>query len=372
MSEASEPFKNAINLSLTERLARAVSAESSGFDGAAFVARVARELAPLELKARVALLARALRDELPPDYPRALAILLATLPAPLPEAKGMFSDAWFVWPIADFVQRYGLEHHAESMAAMEQITQRGTAEFAIRPFLLRYPRETLEILHHWTRHESFHVRRLVSEGTRPRLPWGERLGPFVADPSPVLALLEALRDDPSPYVRRSVANNLNDIAKDHPERVLAVATRWREDATPERRWILERALRSLVKAGHPAALGLIGSSGDAWAITDLQPSAEALQVGESLEIRFTLHNQSDAAHTAVVDYAVEYPRPTGHISRKVFKLKKLEVPAAASVDLRKAHSFRDVSVRTHHPGVHTLTLLVNGAPLAGLTVTLRG
>ena len=255
---------------------------------------------------------------------------------------------------------------------MEQITQRGTAEFAIRPYLLRYPRETLEILHRWTAHESFHVRRLVSEGTRPRLPCGERLGPFVADPSPVLALLEALQDDPSPYVRRSVATNLNDIAKDHPERVLAVAARWLGEPSPQRRWIVERALRSLVKAGHPAALGLVGSSGDGWALTDLTPSAEDLTIGESLEFSFTLHNQSDSPHTAVVDYAVDYARPKGRLGRKVFKLKKLLVPAESSVVVRKAHSFRDVSVRAHHPGVHTLTLLVNGAPLGGLSVILRG
>ena len=161
-------------------------------------------------------------------------------------------------PHCFFVAEYGLDHFEPSMQAHYQLTQRFTAEFSIRPFLIKHTEATLARLRQWARDPNEHVRRLVSEGTRPRLPWASRLPAFQADPAPVLALLELLKDDPALYVRRSVANNLNDIGKDHPRVLMQTAQRWMRDATPERAWVVRHALRWAVKQGDPAALKVLG------------------------------------------------------------------------------------------------------------------
>jgi 3-methyladenine DNA glycosylase AlkC len=286
MSERAErqPFKLHFGPALVDDLAERIRAVYPVFPVNAFRAEVAPRLDPLELKGRVAAIAAGLRQQLPSDYPTALGILLQILGPPLRESEGMFVDSWYLMPVATFVEQYGLDHPAASLAAMHTITQRHTAEFAIRPFLLRHPEATLAALRDWVHDESFHVRRLVSEGTRGRLPWGANLPAFIADPTPVLALLEALRDDPSAYVRRSVANNLNGIARDHPELLIRTLRRWRENASPERLRLIQHALRTLVKAGHPEALALLGAAAPQIELLAFSVAPERLRIGEAVII----------------------------------------------------------------------------------------
>lgn len=257
MPRETMPFKNYFGTNLAQELGERIQAVYPVFPLPAFVEQVASRVDTLELKARVAAISAALRDTLPPAYAEALDILLAILGPELASEQGMFTHGYYLMPVAYFVECYGLDHFDRSMAALHAITKRHTAEYAIRPFIERYPQPALTLLRQWTQDQNAHVRRLVSEGTRPRLPWAKRLPAFIADPSLVLDLLECLKDDPSPYVRKSVANNLNDISKDHPERVIAMLRRWQPNASAETRWITRHALRSLRKQGDPAALSLL-------------------------------------------------------------------------------------------------------------------
>lgn len=356
----STAFKDYYDEAMARRLAADIRQVYPAFDAAGFVQQVASQLAPLELKARVAMFAAALRDHLPPHYPDAVAILLQILGDELVEEKGMFNDAWFLMPVAQFVEDYGLDHFDESMQAMMEITKRNSAEFAIRPYLQRYPGRVLPILHEWTRHSSPHVRRLVSEGTRPRLPWAGRLPQFIADPAPTLALLEKLKDDPSEYVRRSVSNHLNDIAKDHPQLVIETCRRWWADGSPQRRWIVQRALRTLVKDGHPDALAVLGYGPPQVDLTDFTVAPDPLHLGDSLQLTFTLQSGSAAEQNLVIDFVIHFVKANGQTSGKVFKLKTAVLAPHQSLTITKSHPIRPITTRSYYAGTHTVEIQING------------
>ncbi len=364
-------LKELFGLPLAITLAERIGAVAPAFPAKAFLHRMAELLPPLELKQRVAAMAAALRASLPDPYPEALAIIVAAL-GPVPEERAaMFADTWYAWPLATFVEQYGLEHPHESLAALHAITQRSTAEFAIRPFILRYPELTLSTLDIWADAPSFHVRRLVSEGTRPRLPWAPRLPPFIADPTPVLELLERLRDDPSAYVRRSVANNLNDIAKDHPERVLATAQRWMHAAPPDRERLVRHALRTLVKQGHPTALELLGATqGAAVALEALTATPERLPIGGRVQISAMLRGTAVTPQHLVIDYVMHFGGANGMLRRKVFKLRAVDLAPEATITLEWTHSFRQLTTRRHYPGRQRIELQVNGVIVGAAEVWL--
>lgn len=360
----SQPFKAYFGVDLAARLAGDLRRVYPAFDADSFVGQVAADVESLELKDRVALIAAALRDHLPADYPTALATLLAILGPELDAEQGMFEHGYHVYPLAHFVEVYGLDHYAESMRALHAITRRFSSEFAIRPYLRRYPQRTLAHLREWAHDPNPHVRRLVSEGTRPRLPWAMRLDPFIADPTPTLALLDLLHDDPSAYVRKSVANHLNDISKDHPARVIETLTRWQTTGTPDRiAWIARHALRSLVKAGDPAALALLGYGPPQVVLADFSVSPAVIELGEAIELRATLRSDSDAPQPLVIDYAITFVRARGKTGAKVFKLTTTTLDPGAALDLAKTHVFKPVSVRRYYPGVHCVALQVNGVAL---------
>jgi len=366
-----QPFKAYVGPPLVKDLAQRLLAVHPAFPAAAFIAEVTPQLDPLELKGRVAVIAAGLRRHLPPDYPEAVGLLLAILGPPHTEAEGMFTDGWFLMPVAAFVEHYGLEHLDESLQAMHAITQRHTAEFAIRPFLLRYPAQTPAALRVWAHDPSFHVRRLVSEGTRPRLPWAAHLPAFIADPALVLALLETLKDDPSAYVRKSVANNLNDIAKDHPELVLTTLARWKQAASDERQWIIRHALRTLVKQGHPEALRLLGAEAPEVELVALELSPATLRIGETLTIAVTLRSTAAAAQQLVVDYVLHLPGARRTARAKVFKLRSQVLAPGETLRLAKQHSFAPVTVRRIYPGLHRIAVQVNGVILGEAEVQVR-
>jgi 3-methyladenine DNA glycosylase AlkC len=365
-----QPFKYYYGVELAQALAQQIAAVHPAFDRDAFVQRIAAEVEQLELKGRVALIAAALREHLPPDYPAALAILRAMFGPELASEQGMFNEGYAMMPIAYFVEHYGTEHFDESIAAIYEITKRFSSEFAIRPYLERYPQRTLDVLRAWTADPNAHVRRLVSEGTRPRLPWATRLTCFAADPAPVLDLLEQLKRDPSPYVRKSVANHLNDLLKDHRELALAVLTRWQADATPETQGIIRHALRNLVKQGDPAALELLGIAQPQVTLLNLTLEPERLRLGESLRLALTLRSDSEADQKLVIDYIIHFVKANGKTQPKVFKLRTLELHAGATLTLEKQHSIRPITTRRHYPGQHRLEVQVNGAILGGADFTL--
>lgn len=357
-------FKHWFDEAYVDRLVGSLRAVHPGFDEAGFRRDVA-PLTTLELKDRVRLITGALKPALRLPFPEAAAVLVATLGPPVdPSVPNQFQMG--VWPLVHYVGLFGIEYFDASMSALHAMTQRMSAEFDVRPFLIQQPARTLARLQQWAEDPSEHVRRLVSEGTRPRLPWGAHLPAFIADPSPILPLLERLKDDPSPYVRKSVGNNLNDIAKDHPGVVLDLCARWlRETAASERRGVVKAALRTLVKQGDPTALALLGHGGsDDLAVLGFVAPAQA-RVGDSLLFSFDLHNRGDQPVSAQVDYRIHHAGARGLRPPKVFKLKAVSLAPGARIAVEKRHSLKPVTTRRLYPGLHRLEVFVNGVVLAG-------
>jgi 3-methyladenine DNA glycosylase AlkC len=260
-----------------------------------------------------------------------------------------------------FVQKYGLEDFEAAMHAQYELTQRFSAESSIRAFLVRYPEATYERLRAWTGDSSVHVRRLVSEGTRPRLPWAPRLKSFQRDPRPVIALLELLKDDAERYVQRSVANNLNDIGKDHPDLAVAVCRRWFADAPPGRAYIVRHALRDLVKKGHRGALAVLGvGAKPKVAVRHLELAPSRIMLGGKVRFRFEITSTGTKSQALVADYAVHFVKANGATRPKVFKLRRLTLAPAERVELGATISFKDMTTRKHHVGRHRLETLING------------
>lgn len=355
-------FKDYYDRAMAERLARDLTAVYPPFPATDFINQITPLLPPLELKARVAVFTKALRQHLPDDYPQAIEILLALLGPELTFEQGMFNDSWFLMPIAHFVELYGLDeaHFETSMRAMYAITKRHTAEFAIRPYLQKYPKRTLAVLEEWTNDPSPHVRRLVSEGTRPRLPWASQLPQFIHDPTPTLALLEKLKDDPALYVRKSVANHLNDITKDHPQRVIETCARWMANASTERAWIVRHALRTLIKAGDPNALAVLGYAPPQLTLTTLTVTPAVLMLGDSLTIRVTLQSRSDQPQELLIDYRLHFMKANGTTKPKVFKWTTRQLAPGESLTLERQHPVRPVTTRKYYPGRQMVDVQVNG------------
>ncbi|HIW90329.1 MAG TPA: hypothetical protein H9870_01475 [Candidatus Corynebacterium avicola] len=355
------------------RIAEGINNGSFAVDAEDYAAAVDSRVGELELKDRVLVLAEELRERLPGDYPEAVGILVDSLGPELSGEKGMFNESWFLMPVARFVEEYGLDHPQESLAAIEQITRRHTGEFAIRPYLVRWPRETMDQVERWAGSESHNVRRLASEGIRPRLPWHSQLPAFIEDLEPVIRIVSRLVEDPSVYVRTSVANNLNDISKDHPELAVATAGRWLAEAQDEGRatWVVTKGLRGLIKAGHHGALSLVGAEPDpSIAVTDVALDTDSPKVGETMTITATVGNTGDSVRDVVVDYQVHFRKADGTLRPTTFKMGRVTVGPGETAAVSKKHSFKVVQTRRYHPGGQGLTVQANGAPTELLTFIL--
>ena len=336
-----------------DRLAAAISEVHPAFDRARFLRLVfdGERWPALELKDRMHHAADALGRTLPEDYRAALRILLAV------ERRFTGFDHLL---FADYVERFGTGDPEASLPALERLT-RSSAEFAIRPFLERDPERTLAAMLAWTASPDENVRRLASEGCRPRLPWGRRLPALQRDPAPILPILERLRDDPSAYVRRSVANNLGDVAKDHLDLALDLAERWLAES-PARAPLLRHALRGPLKAGNVRALALFGFGKKARVeIVAVEVRPRRVPLGGRAELRVALRAAGRRPQTVRLEYELAYARPNGRTARKVFRIAEAALAPGQELELVRRLDFRDRSIRKHHRGPHALTLCVNGA-----------
>lgn len=261
--------------------------------------------------------------------------------------------------LPDYISEYGLEDFELSMEAIEMVTQFITCEYAVRPFLLRYFDRTMEQMYIWSSHTSEKVRRLATEGCRPRLPWAIGVPALKADPAPILPILENLRNDSSEYVRRSVANNLNDISKDYPELLLETAGRWRgqSDNTDA---ILKHAFRGLLKRGHTEALKYYDLDPADLHVSNFRIHSAEVGVGGDISFSFDLYNASAKAKTARLEYGIYYQKANGSLSKKVFKISERNLQKGERLSLSRRHSFRPVTTRVLYPGEHRLSLIVNG------------
>lgn len=265
--------------------------------------------------------------------------------------------------LGDFVATYGLDDFDFSMEALRFFTVFGTAEFAVRPFIVADQERALKTMHAWTADPDEKVRRLASEGSRPRLPWGLRLQALVRDPEPTAKILEALKDDDSLFVRRSVANHLNDITKDHHDYVLQRLGTW--DLERENlRWIAKHACRTLIKRGHPGALKLFGFGRKAEITAKLEASPARLALGQRLTLTAGLASTSSRPQRLAIDYVVHYVKASGGSAEKVFKWTECDLPAHAEIELVKSQVVRDFTTRKHYPGRHRVELQINGERVA--------
>jgi 3-methyladenine DNA glycosylase AlkC len=346
------------------------------FDPDAFQRECLDGFDDLALMARARRIAAVLAHHLPADPHVSIPMVRACL-GPIDRSLSGMAPMRYL-PLTFYVADVGLGAFEESMAAQYELTRRFTAEFSIRPFLIHEPDRTLAQLRTWAVDQDEHVRRLVSEGTRPRLPWATRLPAFIADPTPVLALLELLADDPSPYVRRSVANNLNDISKDHPDLVIAVARRWWSEGDRSRRRLVRHALRTLVKRGDPAALDILGHGArEAVEVVDLSARPPVVAIGGRVQVSATVRDvrvpgadkpDSDgggAVDHVALDFVIHFVKANGATSPRVFKGAVRSLPAGGELTVTRTISVAQLSTRTHHPGTHRVEAQVNGRRLAG-------
>jgi 3-methyladenine DNA glycosylase AlkC len=366
-----EQLKHFFNKELVRSIAHEIGRAYAPLRQSAFVDSCMDGLAQLELIARGAHIADVMYHHLPRPFAATAEIVIASLGPELPRTDEFGLAPFRYLPHVLFVQKYGLDDFEAAMRAQYELTKRFSAESSIRPFLVKYPEETYARLREWASDGNVHVRRLVSEGTRPRLPWAPRLRAFQEDPRPVIALLELLKDDPERYVQRSVANNLNDIGKDHADLAVEVCRRWLIGAPPAREWIVKHALRSLVKKGHSGALETLGV-GDKpkVSVTKIRIAPKTVKIGGELRFSFEIASTGKKNQELLIDYAVHFVKANGTMRPKVFKLRRITLPPARRVELSAAVSFADMTTRRHYSGRHRIDLLINGVtyPLAQFDV----
>lgn len=357
-----EPLKNHFSLKVAKDIAVMVKAADPQFKADSFVRAVADDYEPLELMQRGWKIADALHAHLPDDYETAISILMKSLGPKLEKTEDNGMAPFLYMPHVFYVARYGLEHFDLSMHAQYELTQRFTAEFSIRPYIERYPKETLSLLKKWTKDDSPHVRRLVSEGTRPRLPWAPRLRAFQENPRPVLDLLELLKDDSALYVRRSVANNLNDIGKDHPDLLMKTAQDWiHQTDNKNRRWLVRHALRSAVKRGDKKALTVLGfGQKTAISVRKKNITPKRARMGSAVTISFKLVNTGAKPQRVLVDFCVYFMKANSKRTPKVFKLKTVTLKTHEKMDFKKKISLKKMTTRKLYPGKHVVEVILNG------------
>lgn len=362
-SEQRKKFKDWFDREAALAWVQQVQSVYPQFDGKIFERAACQSLDDLEFAARVQQFSDALAETLPSERSEAIDILRRSLPGLLPDCESP-TDGWLQWPLGQFIADHGLEHYEVSMQAMMELTQRFTSEFAVRPFLESYPERVFQDFQVLCQHPNSHVRRWCSEGSRPRLPWGVVLKDLVRDPLPIFPILEALKDDPELYVRRSVANNLNDISKDHPELVVELCEKWSLDSNPLRDWLIKHALRGLVKDANPVALKILGFHAPQNLEVQLSLSPSQIRLNESLELQLRLKNRGKMVQKLQVDYVVHYVRLKDKISEKVFKWKTLEIDGDSALELSKKHFMKSTTIRALYPGSHRVEVQINGCRLA--------
>lgn len=326
------------------------------FDVPGFMALSTAGLETLGIMQRMRQVATSLHATLPGDYARNIDILTAAAPG--------IGNGFASISLPEYVALYGLDDFDLSMRALSYFTRFGSSEFAIRHFLQRDMARTLAVMEGWSRHENEHVRRLASEGCRPRLPWSFQLRPLIADPSPVTPILDALKADDALYVRKSVANHLNDITRDNPGFVLSLLDSWPKD-NPHTRWIVRQALRTLIKKGDAAALAHLGAQEEAQIeIKAFEVTPQTVALGHAVEISAAFASLAGHAQKLVIDYAVHYVKKSGDASAKVFKWREIELQPGQTCALTISRAMRDFTTRKHYAGLHKVDLLVNGRRVA--------
>ena len=358
-----EAFKNLLNENSIRELAVAIQSVYDSFQVEDFMKSTVDETwNGLELKARGRKITINLGKYLPKDYGNALGVI---------DKVVLCYNGFGMFCFPDFVEVFGQdeENWDLSIAALARYTQYSSSELAVRPFIIKHEDRMMAQMTEWSKSESEHIRRLSSEGCRPALPWGVALNSFKKDPSPVLPILEQLKTDPSETVRKSVANNLNDISKTHPDLVAHLAQDWYgKDKHTD--WIVKHACRTLLKKGNRDVLAIFGyDNADAVTVDNFMLEKSVVSIGDDLTFSFSI-SVKDATKVRL-EYGIDYVKSSGKRSRKIFQISESSLKANTKKDYAKTHSFADVSVRKHYPGTHSVTLIVNGTERGTLDFEIR-
>lgn len=363
-----EALKDIYNKEFLKSFANKVKSVYSIFNCDEFIGAVIGDgWDELKLKERIRKISETLGRYLPDRYEEALQILFS-----IDELCVGFPYLFF----PDFVVVYGKakEHWDLSMKAIERFTMRSSSEFAVRPFIINNPEVMMNQMLKWAKSDNEHVRRLASEGCRPRLPWGEALTVFKKNPKLVILVLEQLKEDSSAYVRKSVANNLNDISKDNPEIVIEIIKKWKgKNAYTD--WILRHGVRSLIRKADPDVMKLFGY-GDATDNTivtnaNLFMDSKVVKIGDSCSIKYEVNIRQGTPVHIRIEYGIDFVKARGKTSRKLFLLSDKTVLGGEYINGTRTHSWRDLTTRRHYIGEHKIILLVNGCEVSYATINLE-
>lgn len=365
-----EPFKNMYNEQFFDRFTKDLKLVISDFDAREFVSQVMdNDWENRELKQRCKHITTVLKKFLPEDYKETIAKILELLDyvekrqsdfSEIDDKKfGLILEYGSI--LDNYIEQYGLDDYETSIKAIERITQFTSCEFVTHPFIIKYPDEMMAQMLVWSKHKHWGVRRLASEGCRPRLPWAMALPNLKKDPAPIIPILENLKNDPAKFVRLSVANNLNDIAKDNPQIVIELAKKWQGESE-EVDWIIKHGCRTLLKQGNPEVMELFGFGSVATNINieELQISTPEVKVGGSLEFSFSLVNGSDNKAKIRLEYGIYYQKANGTLTKKVHKISEKEYAARSITQITRKHSFKVVTTRKLHLGLHQIAVIING------------
>ena len=356
-------LKNMYNHSSLRELALDIQSVYKEFQADSFLESTFDEMWDnLELKARVRQISTNLGKFLPIDYEESIKIIDRVVA----NYSGFFG---ILFP--DFVEIYGQDdaNWELSISALERYTEYSSSEFAVRPFIINQEERMMAQMYAWSKHENEHIRRLASEGCRPQLPWGQALTKYKKDPGPILPILEQLKTDPSPYVRKSVANNLNDISKTHPDLVAKLAKDWygKNEYT---NWIVKHGCRTLLKKGNRDVLALFGYHDvTSIEVEDFALGSTSISLGEDITFSFVILTKE--ATKVRLEYGIDYVKSNGKRNRKIFQISTISLKENEKKYYTKKHSFADLSTRKHYPGIHSITLIINGVESGKLDFELK-
>lgn len=347
-----EPLKEMFNKSYYEHLAKEIAKLNSEFDNKGFVKTVTNQFEGLSLNQRMRNTSIVLKQFLPGDYKTTIDLFKKLI------LKTKTGYTNLVFP--DFVSQYGLHDFETSMDALHYFTKFGSSEFAIREFLKLDFDATIQVMEQWSKDKNHHVRRLASEGSRPRLPWSFKLDAVIENPKLTQTILENLKEDTELYVKKSVANHLNDISKDHADYMIELVKGW-DKGNKNIAWIVKHASRTLIKKGHSASLQVFDfEKQPKIKIENFKLNKSKIQLGDSLIFEFDLISEKSKSQKLVIDYIMHYRKKSGELSPKVFKLKEVDLKANETLRFSKKQLIKDFSTRKHFSGKHLLEIMVNG------------
>ena len=357
-----EPLKNVYSPTFIDSLTKSLKHVYPSLKQKAFVKAVFNsDWESKELKQRMKHLAYVLQKFLHHDYKLDIQTIIEWVHYLKGDSESQQSFQYLF--LAEYVEIFGREDLILSLKAIEELTQYTSCEFAIRPFLIKHPEKVMKQMLKWSTHKNASVRRFSSEGARPRLPWGMAIPAFKKDPTLILPILENLKNDVSLYVRKSVANNLNDITKDNPEVVIGLIKKWK-GKSEHTDWIIKHGSRTLLKKAHAEVLGLFDlHTAVRCSVLNLTLNKKHTTLGDDISFSFELETDPKKESKLRIEYAVYYAKASGKTSRKLFKITEKMYTKASNVVISKRISFKDLSTRKHYSGMHTIAIVINGTEM---------